>query len=44
MPQIEKLLTQLSKLCGMLFKLKHCTNMSVLKPVYLVVFNSYLTY
>ena len=30
-PQIEKLVTQLSKSCGMLFKLKHYTNISVLK-------------
>jgi len=43
-PQIEKLLTQLSKSCGMLFKLKHYTNISVLKSVYFVLFHSYLTY
>ena len=29
---MENLLAQLFKLCGMLFKLKHCTNMLVLKP------------
>jgi len=43
-PQIEKLVTQLSKSCGMLFKLKHYTNTSVLKSVYFVLFHSYLTY
>jgi len=42
-PQIEKLLTQLSKLCGMLFKLTHYTNISVLKSVYFALFHS-LTY
>jgi len=43
-PQIEKLVTQLSKSCGMLFKLKHYTNISVLKSVYLALFHSNLTY
>ena len=43
-PQTEKLLTQLSESCGMLFKLKHCTNISVLKSVYFALFLSYLTY
>jgi len=43
-PQIEKLVTQLSNSCGMLFKLKHCTNISVLKSVYFALFHSYLTY
>ena len=43
-PQIEKLVTQLSKSCGMLFKLKHYTNTSVLKSVYFALFHSYLTY
>ena len=43
-PQIEKLVTQLSKPCGMLFKLKHYTNTSVLKSVYFPLFHSYLTY
>ena len=43
-PQIEKLVTQLSKSCGMLFKLKHYTNISVLKSVYFALFHSYLTY
>jgi len=42
-PQIEKLITQLSKSCGMLFKLKHYTNISVLKSVYFALFHSYLT-
>jgi len=42
-PQIEKLVTQLSKSCGMLFKLKHYTNISVLKSVYFVLFTQYLT-
>jgi len=42
--QIEKLVTQHSKSCGMLFKLKHYTNISVLKSVYFGLFNSYLTY
>jgi len=42
-PQIEKLVTQLSKSCGMLFKLKHYTNISVLKSVYFALFHSYLT-
>ena len=43
-PQIEKLVTQLSKPCGMLFKLKHYTNISVLKSVYFALFHSCLTY
>jgi len=43
-PPIEKLVTQLSKSCGMLFKLKHHTNSSVLKSVYFALFHSYLTY
>jgi len=43
-PQIEKLVTQLSKSCGMLFKLKLYTNTSVLKSVYFALFHSYLTY
>ena len=43
-PQIKKLVTQLSKSCGMLFNLKQYTNISVLKSVYLALFNSYLTY
>ena len=42
--QTEKLVTQLSKSCGMLFKLKHYTNISVLKNVYFALFHSYLTY
>jgi len=41
---MEKLITQLSKSCGMLFKLKHYTNISVLKSVYFALFHSYLTY
>jgi len=36
--------TQLSKSCGMLFKLNYYTNISLLKSVYFVLFNSYLTY
>jgi len=43
-PRIEKLVTQLSKSCVMLFKLKHYTNISVLKSVYFAHFHSYLTY
>jgi len=43
-PQIEKLVTQLSKSCEMLFKLKHYANISVLKSVYFALFHSYLTY
>ena len=43
-PHIEKLVTQLFKSCGMLFKLKHYTNISVLKSVYFALFHSYLTY
>ena len=43
-PQIEKLVRQLSKSCGILFKLKHYTNISVLKSVYFALFHSYLTY
>jgi len=43
-PQIEKVVTQLSKSCGMLFKLKHNTNISVLKSVYFALSHSYLTY
>jgi len=42
-PQIEKLVTQFSKSCGMLFKLKHYTNISVLKSVYFALFHPYLT-
>jgi len=42
-PQIEKLLTQFTKSCGMLFKLKYYTNISVLKSVYFALFHSYLT-
>jgi len=42
--QIEKLVTQLSKPWGMLFKLRHYTNISVLKFVYFAFFHSYLTY
>ena len=42
--KIEKLVTQLSKSCGMLFKLKHYANISVLKSVYFALFHSYLTY
>jgi len=38
--QNEKLMTQLSKSCGMLFKLKHHTNISVLKSVYFALFHS----
>jgi len=40
--QNEKLMTQLSKSCGMLFKLKHHTNISVLKSVYFALFHSHL--
>jgi len=43
-PQIEWFVTQLSKSCGMLFKLKHYTNFSLLKSVYFALFHSYLTY
>jgi len=43
-PQIEKLVTKLSKWSGMLFKLKHYTNILVLKSVYVALFHSYLTY
>jgi len=43
-PQIEKLVTQLSKSCGILFKLTHYTNISVLKSVYFALFHSYSTY
>ena len=43
-PQIENLMTQLSKSCEMLFKLKHYTNILVLKSVYFALFHSYLTY
>jgi len=43
-PRIEKLVTQLFKSCGMLLKLKHYTNTSVLKSVYFALFHSYLTY
>jgi len=41
-PQIEKLMTQLSKSCRMLFKSKHYTSISVLKSVYFALFHSYL--
>jgi len=40
-PQIEKLVTQHSKSCGMLLKSKHYTNISVLKSVYYALFHSY---
>ena len=43
-PQIEKLVTQLSKSCGMLYKWKHHTNTSVLKSVYFALFHYYLSY
>ena len=43
-PQSEKLVTQLSKSCGMLFKSKHYSSISVLKSVYFSLFHSYLTY
>ena len=43
-PQIEKLATQVSKSCGMLFKLKHDTNISVLKSVYFALFLFHYTY
>ena len=43
-PQVEKLVIQLSKSCGMLFKWKHYTNISLLKSVYFAVFHSHLTY
>jgi len=43
-PQFEKLVTQLSKSCGILFKLKHYTNISVFKSIYFALFHSYLTY
>ena len=43
-PQIDKLVTYLSKSCGMLFKLKHYTKISVFKSVYFALFHSYLTY
>jgi len=43
-PQIEKLVTQLSTSCAMLFKLKHYTNISVFKSVYFALLHSYLTY
>jgi len=43
-PQIEKLVTQHPKSCGMLFKLKEYTNTSVLKSAYFALFHSYLTY
>jgi len=32
-PQVKTLLTQLSRSCGILFKLKHHTNISVLRSV-----------
>ena len=43
-PHIDKLVTQLSKSCGMFFKVKHYTSISVLKSVYFALFHSYLTY
>ena len=43
-PQIEKLLTQLSKSCGMLYRSKHYTNILVFKSLYFALFHSYLTY
>ena len=41
---METFLTQLSKSCGMLFKWKHYTSISVLITVYFALFHSYLTY
>ena len=43
-PQIEKLVTQLSKSCGMLLKLRHNANISVLKSVYFAFFPFLLSY
>jgi len=43
-PQIEKLVAYLSKSCGMLFKFKHYTNISVAKSVRFTLSHSYLTY
>jgi len=43
-PQIEKLVTQLSKSRVMLFKLKHYTSISVLKSAFFALCHSYLTY
>jgi len=43
-PQVEKLVTQFSKSYEMLLKLKHYTNISMLKPVDFAPFHSYLTY
>jgi len=37
-PQSEKLVTQITKSCGMLFKSKHHTNISVLKSVTFALF------
>jgi len=42
--QTEKLVTQLSKSCGMLCKLKHYTNTIVLKSVCFAIFHSYSSY
>jgi len=43
-PQSEKLVTQLFKSYGILFKLKRYITISVLKSAYFALFHSYLTY
>ena len=43
-PQTEKLVTQLSKSCGMLCKLKHYTSTIVFKSVCFAIFHSYSSY
>jgi len=43
-PQIEKLVTKLSKSCGNLFKLKHYANISVLRFVQFSIFRSHPFY
>jgi len=39
-PQIEKLVAYLSNSCGMLFKFKHYTNISVVKSVHFALSHS----
>ena len=43
-PHIAKLTTQISKSCGILSKLRHCTTQPVLKAVYNALIHPYLNY
>ena len=43
-PHVQKVKTQLSRACGILFKLKHYTTLPVLKVVYNSLIHPYLNY